>query len=68
MKIEWNKVTWYSKLVAVILLLVVIALSVYFGMQFQKTKDLTMYSQLMPQTHNASSMSHMRMHKPTSTY
>lgn len=40
--IVFNKVTWYSKLAAVILfLLVVPALTFYIGTQYQLTKDVT---------------------------
>ncbi len=39
--IVWNKVTWYSKLIAVILFLLVIpAWTFYIGMQYQKTVDV----------------------------
>jgi hypothetical protein len=36
MKIEWNKVTWYSKLVAVIFFVVTFFTAFYFGVQYQK--------------------------------
>ncbi len=40
--IVFNKVTWYSKLAAVILfLLVVPTLTFYIGTQYQLTKDIT---------------------------
>jgi hypothetical protein len=48
MKIEWNKVTWYSKLVAVILAVIVLALGFVFGMLYQQTSDLT--NQTVPAT------------------
>jgi len=38
MKIEWNKVTWYSKLLAVILFLVVLALGFYIGALYEMVK------------------------------
>jgi hypothetical protein len=33
MKIEWNKVTWYSKLAAVILFVAVLFLGIYLGIK-----------------------------------
>ncbi|HTL39624.1 MAG TPA: hypothetical protein VL306_02320 [Methylomirabilota bacterium] len=42
MAIKWNKVTWYSKLAAVILFLVVLALGVYIGRQYQQILDAQM--------------------------
>lgn len=36
MKIEWNKVTWYSKLAAVVLFVLVLWLGISFGEQYQK--------------------------------
>ncbi len=44
-KIKWNTVTWYSKLLAVFLLFVLLYLSFYFGSEFQKTKIITNYYQ-----------------------
>lgn len=40
MKIEWNKVTWYSKLAAVILALAIFTLGFYFGKEFEKVKNI----------------------------
>ncbi len=36
MKIEWNKVTWYSKLIAVIFFVMTFALAFYFGVEYEK--------------------------------
>ncbi len=36
-KIEWNKVTWYSKLLALILFVALPFLGFYYGMEYQKT-------------------------------
>ena len=36
MKIFWNKVTWYSKLAAVILFFLVLLLGIYIGSEYQK--------------------------------
>jgi hypothetical protein len=33
MKIQWNKVTWYSKLIAIVLFLLVFGLGIYVGSQ-----------------------------------
>jgi FtsH-binding integral membrane protein len=41
--IEWNKVTWYSKLAALVFFIIVIAFSVYVGMEVQKIKDMKTY-------------------------
>ncbi len=35
-KIEWNKVTWYSKLVALILFVVLPFIGFYYGMEYEK--------------------------------
>jgi hypothetical protein len=35
-KIEWNKVTWYSKLFAVLLFFIVLLVGMYIGSEFQK--------------------------------
>ncbi len=40
MAIVWNKVTWYSKLAAVLVLLVTIAIGHYFYLEFQKLKNI----------------------------
>ena len=41
MKIKFNEVTWYSKLAAVIMFILVIpALTFYLGMKVQETKDV----------------------------
>lgn len=34
MKIKWNKVTWYSKVFAVVLGVVIFGIGFYFGFQF----------------------------------
>ncbi len=36
MKIEWNKVTWYSKVIAVVLFVATFAVAFYFGTQYEK--------------------------------
>jgi len=36
MKIQWNKVTWYSKLVAVIVFILVLLLGIYIGREYEK--------------------------------
>jgi hypothetical protein len=44
MSIEFNKVTWYSKLGAVILfLLVVPVLTFYIGMKYQEVVEVSKY-------------------------
>ena len=40
MKIEWNKVTWYSSLFAVILYLAVFYIGFYFGTEYAKVTNL----------------------------
>jgi hypothetical protein len=35
-KIEWNKVTWYSKLIALFLFFIVLLTGIYIGSEFQK--------------------------------
>ncbi len=39
-KIEWNKVTWYSKLAALICGLLFFVSGIYIGMQYQQYRDL----------------------------
>lgn len=39
MKIQWNKVTWYSKLAAVILGVGILVLGIYIGVLYQQGKD-----------------------------
>jgi heme/copper-type cytochrome/quinol oxidase subunit 1 len=39
MTIEWNKVTWYSKLAAVILGVGIFVLGIYLGMTIEKARD-----------------------------
>ena len=40
MVIEWNKVTWYSKLLAVILFVGVFVIAFYFGEQYASIKQM----------------------------
>ncbi len=41
MTIEWNKITWYSKLGAIILFIFVVpVLTFYIGMQYEQTKEV----------------------------
>jgi len=35
MSIQWNKVTWYSKLIAVVIFVAVFFLGFYLGQQWQ---------------------------------
>ncbi len=46
MTIEWNKVTWYSKLAAVIVFLLVLVLGFYIGLQYEKLQITKNYSQI----------------------
>lgn len=39
MQIQWNKVTWYSNLVAVILFIAIFALGFYLGDQYREARD-----------------------------
>ncbi len=41
MKIEWNRVTWYSKLLAVIVFVGVFVLAFYLGRQYEKTTEIS---------------------------
>lgn len=45
MRIQWNKVTWYSKLIAVILFVGVLFLGMYIGIKIQQLKDMQGYAQ-----------------------
>jgi hypothetical protein len=47
MKIEWNKVTWYSKLAAVILGVAILLLGMYIGSAYQKGKDAIEWAEQM---------------------
>ncbi|MBU6390263.1 hypothetical protein KGQ31_01810 [Patescibacteria group bacterium] len=40
MAIEWNKVTWYSKLLAVIVFLATLCLGFYIGVQYGEYRDV----------------------------
>ena len=40
MKIVWNKVTWYSKLLAVVVFVLVLLLGIYIGIQYQQYRDV----------------------------
>lgn len=40
MSIEWNKVTWYSKLGAVITIVIAVSLGLYFWSEYQKIREL----------------------------
>jgi hypothetical protein len=47
MKIEWNRVTWYSKLLAVILFILVLpAWTFYLGMKYEETVIVVQASNL----------------------
>jgi hypothetical protein len=39
MPIIWNKVTWYSQVIAIILFVVVLIIGFYFGKEYQKILD-----------------------------
>lgn len=41
MKIEWNRVTWYSKLLAVIVFVGVFVLAFCLGRQYEKTTEIS---------------------------
>ncbi len=43
MHIKWNTVTWYSKLLAVILFVAIFAIGLCLGMQIQLLKDTSTY-------------------------
>lgn len=47
-KIEWNEVTWYSKLLAVLLFFIVLMIGIYIGSEFQKwyISDLALQTSL----------------------
>ena len=56
MPLQFNRVTWYSKLLAVVVLLLVIAEGAYFGSQFAQIKQdwqtaKAIVAQDQPQTH-----------------
>lgn len=52
MKIEWNKVTWYSKTLALILFVALPFIGFYYGMQYGKTAAATPVSNGSAQTSN----------------
>lgn len=41
MNIEWNKVTWYSKLLAIVVFLVTFVLAFSLGVEYEKIKELS---------------------------
>ena len=38
MPIQWNKVTWYSKLLAVIIYIATFGMGIYIGIQYEMLK------------------------------
>ena len=38
MKIQWNKVTWYSKVIAVVLFVGVFFLGLYLGKEYEEAR------------------------------
>jgi uncharacterized membrane protein len=38
MSVQWNKVTWYSKLFAVIIYIITLGVGVYIGIQYETLK------------------------------
>ena len=40
MKIEWNKITWYSKLGALVTLVIMVSLGFYFWNEYQEIQDI----------------------------
>lgn len=47
MKIQWNKVTWYSKIAAVVLGVAIFALGIAIGIVYQKGMDALEWSEQM---------------------
>ena len=43
MRIQWNKVTWYSKILAVVLFLAIFIIGIFLGTQIQLLKDINSY-------------------------
>mgnify|MGYP001560749866 CR=1 FL=1 len=39
MTIEWNEVTWYSKLLALVLFVALPFIGFYFGVKYEKAKE-----------------------------
>jgi len=44
MKIEWNKVTWYSKAIAVLVFIATFFIGLECGLLYQQAKDLSLVS------------------------
>lgn len=40
MSIQWNKVTWYSKLLAVIVYVITLGMGIYIGMIYEAARLL----------------------------
>jgi hypothetical protein len=38
MSVKWNKVTWYSKLLAVIVYVITFGMGIYIGIQYEMLK------------------------------
>jgi hypothetical protein len=66
--IIWNKVTWYSRYLALAFFTIVFPIwTFYLGMQYEKTvSELTLYSNLVPQQINESTPIPITV-KPTTT-
>ena len=46
MTVEWNKVTWYSKVLAMVLFVATFTLAFYFGQEFEKLKLMSVEESL----------------------
>jgi hypothetical protein len=66
--IIWNKVTWYSRYLALAFFTIVFPIwTFYLGMQYEKTvSELTLYSNLVPQQVNESILTPITI-KPTTS-
>lgn len=46
-KIKWDKVTWYSKMLAVLLFFIVLLVGIYIGSEAQKTSSSVVYHKML---------------------
>ncbi len=64
MRIEWNKVTWYSKLLALIVFTAFPLLSFYLGVQYQKAIDQLQIYDLQVRQNKLASPAHQNVEQP----
>ncbi|HVS79994.1 MAG TPA: hypothetical protein VHF05_03355 [Candidatus Paceibacterota bacterium] len=68
MKIEWNRVNWYSMSAAVVLFLAVLATGFYMGRIYEQLKTASMLQSIVDGEQNMMYVSHAPEDASTTTY